>query len=90
MRLLLDKGGLYKIYNGNLLFHGCIPLNEDGSLKEIQIYGKKYKGRELYDVLETYVRRAFLQSIVLSSEKVWISSGLSGQVRPLHYLARIR
>ena len=31
----------------------------DGSLKEIQIYGKKYKGRELYDVLETYVRRAF-------------------------------
>ena len=59
MRLLLDKGGLYKIYNGNLLFHGCIPLNEDGSLKEIQIYGKKYKGRELYDVLETYVRRAF-------------------------------
>ena len=59
MRLLLDKGGLYKIYNGNLLFHGCIPLNEDGSLKEIQIYGKKYKGRELYDILETYVRRAF-------------------------------
>ena len=30
MRLLLDVGGLYKIYNGNLLFHGCIPLNEDG------------------------------------------------------------
>ena len=59
MRLLLDKGGLYKIYNGNLLFHGCIPLNEDGSLKEIQIYGKTYKGRELYDVLEAYVRRAF-------------------------------
>ena len=41
---LLDKGGLYKIYNGNLLFHGCIPLNEDGSLKEMQIYGKTYKG----------------------------------------------
>ena len=59
MRLLLDKGGLYKIYNGNLLFHGCIPLNEDGSLKEVQIYGKTYKGKELYDVLETYVRRAF-------------------------------
>ena len=59
MRLLLEKGGLYKIYNGNLLFHGCIPLNEDGTLKEIQIYGKTYKGKELYDVLETYVRRAF-------------------------------
>ena len=43
----------------NLLFHGSIPLNEDGSLKEVQIYGKTYRGKELYDVLETYVRRAF-------------------------------
>ena len=59
MRLLLDKGGLYKIYNNNLLFHGCIPLNEDGSLKEVEVYGQKYKGRALYDVLESYVRRAF-------------------------------
>ena len=45
VRLLLDKGGLYKTYNGNLLFHGSIPLNEDGSLKEVQIYGKTYKGK---------------------------------------------
>lgn len=59
MRLLLDKGGLYKVYNGNLLFHGSIPLNEDGSFKEVQIYGRTYKGKELYDVLEAYVRRAF-------------------------------
>lgn len=59
IRLLLDKGGLYKVYNGNLLFHGCIPLNEDGSLKEVQIYGKIYKGKALYDALEGYVRRAF-------------------------------
>lgn len=59
MRLLLDKGGLYKTYNGNLLFHGSIPLNEDGSFKEVQIYGKTYKGKALYDVLEAYVRRAF-------------------------------
>lgn len=59
MRLLLDKGGLYKVYNGNLLFHGSVPLNEDGTLKEVQIYGETYKGKELYDVLEAYVRRAF-------------------------------
>ena len=45
VRLLLDKGGLYKTYNGNLLFHGSIPLNEDGSLKEVQIYGKTYRGK---------------------------------------------
>ena len=59
MRLLLDKGGLYKVYNGNLLFHGSIPLNEDGSLKEVEVYGETYKGKQLYDVLESYVRRAF-------------------------------
>ena len=45
MRLLLDKGGLYKIYNGNLLFHGSIPLNEDGTFREVQIYGKKLQGK---------------------------------------------
>ena len=59
MRFLLDRGGLYKIYNNNLLFHGCIPLKEDGSLKEIEVYGEKHKGRALYDALESYVRRAF-------------------------------
>lgn len=59
IRLLLDMGGLYKVYNGNLLFHGSIPLNEDGTFREVQIYGKSYKGKALYDALEAYVRRAF-------------------------------
>ena len=59
MRLLLDKGGLYKTYNGNLLFHGSVPLNEDGSFKEVEIDGQAYRGKELYDVLEGHVRRAF-------------------------------
>lgn len=45
IRLLLDKGGLYTVYNGNLLFHGSIPLNEDGTFREVQIYGKSYKGK---------------------------------------------
>ncbi len=59
VRLLLDKGGLYRVYNGNLLFHGCIPLNEDGTLKKVSVYGEKKQGKELYDLLESYVRRAF-------------------------------
>lgn len=59
IRFLLDKGGLYKTYNGNLLFHGSIPLNEDGTFREVQIYGKSYKGKAFYDALEAYVRRAF-------------------------------
>lgn len=59
MRFLLTKGSLYKVYNDNLLYHGCVPLTEDGSLKEIQLFGKTYRGRELYDVLDSYVRKGF-------------------------------
>ena len=59
MRFLLAKGGLYKIYNNNLLYHGCVPLNEDGSLKETELFGHRYKGKSLYDVLESYVRKGF-------------------------------
>lgn len=59
MRFLLTKGSLYKVYNNNLLYHGCVPLTEDGRLKEIQLFGKTYRGRELYDVLDSYVRKGF-------------------------------
>ncbi|HIY18171.1 MAG TPA: fructose-1,6-bisphosphatase [Candidatus Blautia avistercoris] len=59
MHLLLNKGGLYKVYNGNLLYHGCVPLNEDGSFKQVRIYDKVYQGKSLYDALEIYVRKAF-------------------------------
>ena len=59
MRLLLAKGGLYKVYNNNLLYHGCVPLNEDGSLKEVELFGKKYKGKRLYDALDSYIRKGF-------------------------------
>ncbi len=60
MRFLLEAGSLYKIYNSNLLFHACVPLNEDGSLKEVDVYGTTYQGRALYDALDDWVRRAFL------------------------------
>jgi len=59
MRFLLNKGTLYKVYNNNLLYHGCVPLNEDGSFKVVNIYGKEYSGKGLYEVLESYVRKGF-------------------------------
>ena len=59
MRFLLNKGSLYKIYNSNLLYHGCVPLNDDGSLRKVKIYGKSYQGRTLYDLMESYVRKGF-------------------------------
>ena len=59
MAFLLNKGGLYKVYNNNLLYHGCVPLDEDGSLKSVTLYGKTYKGKSWYEVLESYVRKGF-------------------------------
>jgi fructose-1,6-bisphosphatase-3 len=59
MRFFLDAGALYKIANGNLLFHAGVPLNDDGSLMEVDVYGGKYKGKALYDILDRYVRDAF-------------------------------
>ncbi|MCR5099759.1 MAG: fructose-1,6-bisphosphatase [Butyrivibrio sp.] len=59
VRFLYRKGGLYKTYNNNLLFHGCVPLDEKGQLKEVEIDGKKYKGRALYDALEQMLRKGY-------------------------------
>ena len=59
MRFLLNKGSFYKIYNSNLLYHGCVPLDEKGELKQVEIYGERYKGRALYDVMDSYVRKGF-------------------------------
>jgi fructose-1,6-bisphosphatase-3 len=59
VRFMYTKGSLYKVYNGNLLYHGCVPLNEDGSFKKVNIYGKEYSGKALYDVLENYARKGY-------------------------------
>lgn len=59
VRFLFSKGGLYKIYNGNLLYHGCVPMNEDGTFQKVNVFGKEYSGKALYDVLEYYARRGY-------------------------------
>ncbi len=59
VRFLYAKGGMYKIYNGNLLYHGCVPMNPDGTFAEVEIAGRPYKGKALYDILEHYARRGY-------------------------------
>ena len=58
IRFLYSKGGLYKVYNGNLLFHGCIPMTEDGELMSFTIGGKKRSGRVFLDYAEKITRKA--------------------------------
>ena len=59
VRFLFSKGSLYKIYNSNLLYHGCVPLDEDGSFKKVKIFGREYSGKSLYDILEHYARKGY-------------------------------
>lgn len=56
VRFLYSNGGMYKVYNGNLLYHGCVPLNPDGSFMRVNVLGKNYSGRALYDVLDGCAR----------------------------------
>lgn len=62
VRFLFAKGGLYKVHNSNLLYHGCIPLNEDGSFMKVRLFGKDYSGKALYDVLDSYARKSYYAS----------------------------
>lgn len=60
IRLLLQHGCMYAIYNDNLLFHASIPINADGTLKEVEIApDRKYKGRELLHYIGMMIRTAF-------------------------------
>lgn len=60
IRLLLQHGSMYAVYNNNLLFHASLPLNDDGSLKEVEVLpGQYYKGKELMETIEMLVRTAF-------------------------------
>lgn len=56
---LLAHGCMYSIANSNLMYHASVPLNEDGSLKEVEILGKKYKGISLMKKTGHLVREAF-------------------------------
>ena len=60
IRTMLSHGCMYAIHNSNLLFHASIPLNDDGSLKEVEIYpGKKYSGKDLMHNIGMLIRAAF-------------------------------
>lgn len=59
IKCLFSHGCMYGIYDSNLLFHASIPLNADGSLKEVELMGKHYKGRELMHQIGMVMRSAF-------------------------------
>ncbi|MBR5272846.1 MAG: fructose-bisphosphatase class III [Clostridia bacterium] len=57
--LLFQKGSVYLAYNGNLLFHGCVPLTEDGEIASVELFGKTMKGKEYFDFCDEMTRKAY-------------------------------
>ncbi|RGZ99662.1 fructose-1,6-bisphosphatase [Dorea formicigenerans] len=60
---LYQRGSMYRIFNGNLLYHGCVPLDESGNLEGVAFSKKRYHGREYLDYAERIARRAWSKDV---------------------------
>lgn len=56
LSFLIEKGSVYKCYNGNLLYHGCIPIDEKREFKQVDVLGKKLAGKALLDEIDLVIR----------------------------------
>lgn len=59
IRVMISHGAIYGVYNGNLLYHASMPLNQDGTLREVAIAGESFTGKKLFERVNTLVRAAF-------------------------------
>ncbi len=59
VRFLYNKGAIYLNHNNNLLYHGCVPMNEDGTFREVELGGEKVKGKALMDKAEAIAREGY-------------------------------
>lgn len=64
INFMFSKGSIYLKYNGNLLIHGGVPLNEDGSFMGMKLKGVMYRGKALLDKMESLVREAYFENDV--------------------------
>ncbi|MFA5848380.1 MAG: fructose-1,6-bisphosphatase [Bacteroidales bacterium] len=61
MRFMYANGSLYLVRNSNLLYHGSVPLNADGSFMKVKIQGAEYSGKRLFDKIDQIVRQAYFE-----------------------------
>lgn len=62
IRFLYTNGALYKCHNGNLLYHGCIPMRPDGSFEGMICNGEELTGRALMDYIGEQIHKAYFLS----------------------------
>ena len=68
---IMSHGSMYKAVNGNLLYHGCIPMEADGSFSALTIGGGEYRGKAMLDALNSTVRRAYYQHEPACVDFLW-------------------
>lgn len=71
IKFLLAKGSMYNICNGNLLFHGCIPMDEKGEFESLEIQGGRFGGRALLDEINSLVNRAYFSRESYARDFMW-------------------
>ena len=83
-RFMLEKGSMYLLYNDHLLFHGCIPLDEEGEFMTLRFNDSVTYGKEMLDFFEEHIRNAALNPKVtedFSTDLIWYA--WTGPVSPL-------
>ncbi|MDX1665552.1 MAG: fructose-1,6-bisphosphatase, partial [Candidatus Promineifilaceae bacterium] len=74
-RFLYANGGMYRVYNGNLLYHGCLIMNRDGTFKRVRVTGEPLAGRAFLDRVEQMVRRGYFatdpQQRQIGQDLIW-------------------
>ncbi len=76
IKFLYSHGALYKVINGNLMYHGCIPMDEDGNFEKCTVNGITLSGKEYMDYLDDQVRKAYFnpdesEEIGRSGDLMW-------------------
>lgn len=83
VRFLYNNGSMYRKYNGNLLFHGCVPMAEDGDFSEVEVEGEKYSGKKLMDFFDDVIRRSYSSQEADAEFKDWLWYLWRGELSPL-------
>ncbi len=76
MRCFFRHGSMYQVCNSNLLFHASIPMNADGSFKQVRIFDQEYAGKALLDKVDQLVREAYFKTgepeeLSFASDYLW-------------------
>lgn len=74
VRFLYSKGSIYLIHDGNLLYHGCIAMNDDGSFKAFKLNGQEFAGKAFMDRLDRLARQAYFTNDNLEKKQYGIDA----------------